>query len=359
MKSIVCFGEILTRFSSPGFSRLRQAIPGTLEVRFAGAEANIAATIALLGGQSRMVSTVPSNVVGDSAIQYFRSLGVDCSAIRQTDLGRMGTYYIETGAAQRASTVLYDREHSAFSLAAGNSYPWHDILSYAAWLMVSGIGPAVSATAAEATLYAVRAACRQGVSVCCDLNFRSKLWQWEPETAPKELARREMANLMPFVDVVLTNPEQAHDVLGIPWDEADRGNIEAYVRSARAIAAAFPHLNRVVFTMRESFSATHNAIGALLLDVAQDKIYLAPECEGVYEPYDIAYIVDRVGAGDAFAGGLLYALSTEGLDDSRTALSFAIAASCLAHSVPGDIPYVSRQEVEALMRGNRSGRIIR
>ncbi len=357
MKSIVCFGEVLTRFSAPGFSRLSQAVPGELEVRFAGAEANVAATVALLGGQSRLVTTLPANVLGDCAIRFFRGLNVDTRFIRQSETGRMGAYYLETGVAQRPSVVLYDREYSAFGLAPGHSYPWDEILADAAWLMASGINPALSSTAAEATLRAMRAACRHGVSVCCDLNYRSRLWQWEPGTPPREVARREMAKLMPFGDVVLTNPGQAHDVLGIPWEEGCRGDLEACKRAARAIAEAYPHLGKVVFTMRESVSASRNIIGALLLDVKQDRIYLAPEEDGVYRPYEIAPIVDRVGAGDAFAGGLLYALSSG--EDPGQALSFAIAASCLAHGIPGDIPFVTLPEVRALMAGNRSGRIIR
>lgn len=360
-RTIVTFGEIMTRISAPGHLRLRQCLPGTLNAAFAGAESNIAASIALLGGKSRFVTALPQNVLADSCIDFLRGFGVDTSQILQRPIGRMPQYFIETGVSQRPGQVLYDRENSTFSLTDGVTYPWDAILKDASWLVLSGISPALSAKAAEATLQAAREAQSRNVTVCCDLNFRSKLWNWEPGTPPRELARRIMGQLMPYIDVVITNPEQAFDVLNIPWRGAASENIAAYGDAARRIAQAHPHLKLVVFTMRESISASHNKLGALLYDCTSDHVYVAPlSVNGeTYQPYKMHQIVDRLGAGDAFAAALIYALHTPKLNDYSNALAFAVAAACLAHSIPGDINFVTRSEIETLMEGDGSGRVIR
>ncbi|MFA6287237.1 MAG: sugar kinase [Opitutaceae bacterium] len=358
---VVTFGEIMTRLSAPGHLRVRQCLPGAFNASFAGAESNIAAAIAILGGRSRFVTALPQNILGESCVDFLRGFGVDTSCILKTEAGRMSQYFIETGAGLRPGRVLYDRGQSSFSLTQGADYRWDDIFADASWLVVSGISPALSATAAEATLRAAKEARARGVTVCCDLNFRSMLWQWEPGTPARELARRVMGEIMPCVDVLLTNPEQAADVLGVPWAGAPTSGdaTDAYAGAARVIGRAYPQLRQVVFTMRESHSASRNHIGAQLYDVASDQVVLAPLVDGVYAPYEMDFIVDRLGAGDAFAGGLIYALHTQGLDKLAAALSFAVAASCLAHSIPGDINFVSRAEVEALMTGDRSGRVVR
>lgn len=358
-KIIVTFGEIMTRLSAPGHHRVRQCLPGTLDAAFAGAESNIAASVALLGGRSRFVTALPRNVLGDACVGFLAGFNVDTSAILRTDNGRMPQYFIETGVAQRPGSVLYDREHSSFSLTPGNAYDWESIFTDASWLVISGISPALSPIAAAATLQAAKEARARGVTVCCDLNFRAKLWNWEPGTPARSLARRIMGEFMPFVDVVLTNPDQAFDVLNIPWDRARASDPLAVDEAARAISRAHPHLKQIVFTLRESHSASHNDIGSLLYEPAVDRVIRAPYSDGVYKPYEMHHIVDRLGAGDAFAGGYIYALHTPGLDDPATALAFGTAASCLTHSIPGDINFVSRAEVENLMNGDGSGRVVR
>ncbi len=356
MKPIVCFGEMMVRFAPPGQQRLAQSLPGALEVSFAGAEANIAAAVALLGGESRYVSALPQeNVLADAGVRFLRGVGVGVGGIVRNTAGRMPVYYIESGAAQRSGTVLYDREFSAFSRTPGSAYDWDAVLDDASWLVLTGISPALSATAAEATATAARAARERGIPVCCDLNFRAKLWQWEPGTPARELARREMQALMPQVDLLLTNPDQAYDVLGIPWE--GRHEFACYTDSARRIAEAYPHLRRIVFTLRESLSASHNNTGAMLYEPQTGRTTIAPWVGGEYRPYEVNPIIDRIGAGDAFAGAYLYALQTPELEEE--ALGFGVAAACLAHSIPGDVNFVTRAEVEALLRGDRSGRIVR
>lgn len=358
---VVTFGEIMTRLSAPGYRRVRQCLPGQLDASFAGAESNIASAIALLGGRSRFVTALPKNWLGDAAVDFLRSHGVDTTAILRTDRGRMAQYFIETGAGLRPGRVLYDRDHSCFSLTEGHAYDWDNILADAHWLVLTGISPALSATAAEATLHAARAAKARGVSVCCDLNFRATLWKWSPGKSPRDLAREIMGRVMPHVDLLLTNPDQADDVLNIPWKGVPLNTTatDAYSAAARAIARAHPHLKRVVFTLRESHSASRNALGALLLDVAADRVHLAPLVGGDYVPYEMDHIVDRLGAGDAFAGGLLHALQTPDFADPQRSLEFAVAAGALAHSIPGDINVIDPSEVEALMAGDRSGRVVR
>ncbi len=358
-KVVVTFGEIMTRLSAPGHQRVRQCLPGTLDAAFAGAESNIAASISLLGARSRFVTALPRNILGDACVGFLAGFGVDTSAILRTDTGRMPQYFIETGVAQRPGSVLYDREYSSFSLTPGDAYDWDRILADASWLVISGISPALSPIAATATLKAAKEARARGVTVCCDLNFRARLWNWEPGTPARALARRVMGELMPHVDVVLTNPDQAFDVLNISWDRSRDTDQAAVDKAARTISRAHPHLKQVVFTLRESHSASHNDIGSLLYDPATDRVIRAPYSDGSYKPYAMHTIVDRLGAGDAFAGGYLYALQTPGLDDPATALAFGTAASCLAHSIPGDINFVSRAEVENLMNGDGSGRVVR
>lgn len=358
---VVTFGEIMTRLSAPGHRRIRQCLPGQLDAGFAGAESNIASAIALLGRRSRFVTALPKNWLGDAAVDFLRSHGVDTSHILRTDHGRMAQYFIETGAGLRPGRVLYDRDFSSFSLTEGLTYDWNAILADASWLVLTGISPALSATAAEATLQAAREAKSRGIPVCCDLNFRATLWKWQPGKSPRDLAREVMSRLVPHVDLLLTNPDQAADVLGIPWDGVPAGTnpADAYAASAGAIARAHPHIKRIVFTMRESHSASRNALGALLYEITSDTIHLAPVVNGEYTPYEMDHIVDRLGAGDAFAGGLLHALQTPGLAAPQRALDFALAAAALAHSIPGDINVVTQSEVEALLTGDRTGRVVR
>lgn len=361
---IVAFGEAMARFSPPGMSRLRQALPGSLDVTFAGAEANIAASIALLGGRSRFITALPTeNPLADACVGFLRGLGVDTSAILRSSEGRMPIYFLENGANQLPGRVYYDRSASTFSLTEGSAYDWHAALNGAAWLVLSGISPALSETAAQATLTAAVEAKKRGVSICCDLNFRAKLWQWEKGTPARDLARRVMADILPHVDLVITNAEQAHDVLGIPWQypgaHASKIGLDPFKQALQTVAAKFPHLQRIIFTLRESHSASHNALGALSLDPSDGTFLAAPGSVEDFRLHHVHHMVDRVGGGDAFLAAYLFALTTPGLDDPALALAYGTAASCLAHSVPGDVNFASREDIESLVRGDGAGRVVR
>jgi len=364
MAHVVSFGEVMTRFRVPGNRRVVQALPGTLDVSFAGAEANIAAGIALLGGTATFVSALPRNPIADACITYLNGIGVDTSAIVRTESGRIGAYYIEVGANQRASNVVYDRDHSAVALTATNAYDWAAIFGGAEWFHTTGITPALSAKAADAATDAVRSAKEQGLTVSCDLNYRGKLWRWDAKGAPKALARSTMEKILPYVDLVIANEADADDVLGIRAGESqvDQGSldIERYPEVARRIVERFPNVQQVAITLRESVSASHNRWGAMLYESSTEAAVFAPMRDGKYRPNEITHIVDRVGAGDSFGAALIFASCDPALkDDSAQRLSFAVAASTLCHSIEGDINYVTRAEIETLARGDSSGRVVR
>jgi len=349
------------RLAPRGFLRFRQAMPGSLDMTFAGAEASVAASIVHLGGEAAFVTALPDHAIGDACVANLKAMGVDTRHIVRTKRGRLGLYFLETGANQRPSTVIYDREGSSVSMT--EQYPWEEIFSGAEWFHVSGITAAISAVASEAALAAVQVARAQGVTVSCDLNFRRKLWSWDKSVSPSELAQRTMRKLLAHVDVVIGNEEDAGEVLGIHAQDTDvlsgRVAIDKYPEVARQIVAQFPHVSKVAITLRESISASHNNWGAMLYDAAEDRSYFAPTRDGEYRSYPITHIVDRVGGGDAFAAGLICALTTPDLKDLQTAVSFAVASSCLAHSISGDYNFSSRAEVEALMQGSGSGRVVR
>jgi len=363
MKKVVTFGEVMARMAAPGFLRFAQALPGSIDVTFAGAEANVAASIAMLGGHSSFVTALPRHALADACIAALQAVGIDCSHIVRTDSGRLGIYFLETGANQRPSQVIYDRAGSSISVTPADSYPWADAFEGAAWFHVTGITPSLSRQAAQATLAAVKKAHESGLIVSCDLNFRKKLWKWEPGTKPRELAERTMRQVLPFVDLVIANEEDAAQVLGIEAEETDveagRLAVERYPDVARQIVEQFPNISRVGITLRESISASHNNWGAMLYEKDSDAAFFAPTRDGAYAPYEVRNIVDRVGGGDAFAAGLIFALMTAELSESATAVAFAAASSCLAHSIPGDFNYTSRAEAEALMKGSGSGRVVR
>ena len=362
-QGIITFGEIMGRFCPEGNKRLVQSMPGMLELSFGGAEANVAASLAIFGLPTTFVTALPDNVLGDACVQTLRGIGVDTSHILRTKQGRLGLYFVEKGANQRPSNVVYDRSHSSIATTLAESFDWAAIFKQAVWLHVSGITPALSQIAFESTLAAVRAAKASGITVSCDLNFRKKLWQWEKGTSPKALACRCMTQVLKHVDVAIANEEDASDVLGIHAEGSDIQSghlaIERYPQVAREIARQFPGISKIAITLRESYSASHNNWGAMLYDVATGKAWFAPESEGKYTPYEIKNIVDRVGGGDSFAAGLVFGLNTPELKQPEQALRFAVAASCLAHSIEGDFNFSSRAEVEALMNGNASGRVAR
>jgi len=363
VNKIITFGEVMARLAPAGNMRLLQSMPGNLEVTFAGAEANVAASLSMLGADVAFVSALPDNSVGQACINALKALGVDTSGVLQTDTGRMGLYFLETGANQRPGNVIYDRDGSSIGLTSAEQYPWKEIFDGAGWFHVSGITPAVSRVAAEAALVAVESAKQAGVTVSCDLNFRNKLWRWDSGQAPRDLAEKTMRRILPNVDVVIANEQDCADVLGVKAGDTDveAGKLQCgrYPDVARQVVKQFGNINKVAITLRESLSATHNNWGAMLYCADRDKAYFAPMQNGVYTAYQIKNIVDRVGGGDAFAAGLIYGFTTEDLKEPQTALDFAVAASCLAHSIKGDFNYSTRQEVEKLMKGSGTGRVSR
>lgn len=362
MKTIVTFGEIMGRLASPENLRLRQT--RILEVTYAGAEASVAASICNFGGKARYVTAIPKHALAEATMDSVRAVGIDTSYIIRTDEGRLGLYFLETGANQRPSNVIYDRADSAISITPAKDYDWENIFKDAQWLHLSGITPALSKIAAEATLVAAQKAKAAGTMVSIDLNFRGKLWNWETSKKPRELAQETMRSILPFIDLVVGNEEDCHDVLGIRAGDTDvhSGALDTarYPDVARQLVKQFPNVSKVAITLRESLSASHNNWGAVLYDAASDAPHFAPlDEDGNYRPYQIKNIVDRVGGGDSFAGGLIFALTTPALSAPEIAVKYAVAASCLKHSIKGDFNYSTRSEVEALMGGSGSGRVVR
>lgn len=362
MSMIVTFGEIMCRLAPPEHLRLRQT--RTLDVTYAGAEASVAASVCFLGGAARYVTALPRHALAEATLDTLRAAGIDTQYVLRTEDGRLGVYFLETGANQRPSVVLYDRADSAVACTPADQYRWDAIFEGARWLHLTGITPALSRLAAEATLEAARRAKAAGLQVSCDLNFRKKLWRWDASKPPQTLAGETMRTILPHVDLVIANEEDCADVLGIQAAGSDvqAGALETarYPEVARQVAARFGNVGKVAITLRESFSATHNDWGAMLYDAKSDRAAFAPlDADGQYRPYAIKAIVDRVGAGDAFAAGLIYALTTPELSEAETALRFATASSCLKHSIKGDFNYTTRGEVEALMGGSGSGRVVR
>lgn len=360
-KVVVTFGEVMGRFCPAGNLRFAQCMPGNLELTFGGAEANVAASVSNLGGRSRFVTALPDNDITKAFLRQFKGLDVDLSRVLVRDAGRFGLYFVETGANQRPSNVIYDREGSTVCITESDCYDWDAIFADAGWFHISGITPAISKAAAAAALDSVKAASKNGVTVSCDLNFRKKLWKWDASFMPRELAESTMRKMLPFVDVVIGNEEDASDVLGITAGSSDvesgKLDVAKYQDVARKIVEQFPNVKKVAITLRESISATHNNWGAMLFDTKTDKAMFAPENDGEYSAYEIRNIIDRVGGGDSFSAGLVFALN-EGFDN-KMAIKFAVASSCLAHSIKGDINFSNRKEVESLMNGSGSGRVVR
>lgn len=351
------------RFCPENFQRFRQSMPGKMDLTFAGAEANVAASIAMLGGQARFVTALPDNEMTEACLTVLKGIEIDTSCIKIVKQGRFGLYFVERGANQRPSRVMYDREHSSVSITPGETYDWEGIMKNAGWLHTTGITPSLSEISANATEVAVRTAKEKGLTVSCDLNFRKKLWQWQKGTPSSKLAEKIMRDILPYVDVVIANEEDAQDVLGISAEntniESGHLDVDKYTDVAKEIVRQFPNIKKVAITLRESLSATHNNWGAMLYDAETDYSHFAPMTNGEYTPYEIKNIVDRVGGGDSFGAGLVFALNTPELADADKAIRFAVAASCLCHSINGDFNYSSRSEVEALMGGSGSGRVVR
>jgi 2-dehydro-3-deoxygluconokinase len=339
---VVTLGEIMLRLKAPGRERLFQS--PLLEATFGGAESNVAVALAQLGLDSAFVTVLPPGPVGDAAIGELRRFGVDTSLVRRGG-ERTGIYFLETGAAQRPSRVVYDRAGSALATARAADFAWDAVFAGADWFHISGITPALSAATADLALAAVREARARGVTVSCDYNYRGQLWKYG-RSAPEV-----MRELVRQVQVGIANEEDCQRALGIESDVEVRGgalDTDKMRVLAERVLEAFPNLEKQVITLRESRSADHNVWSACLHDRRR---FL------VSRRYDIPHIVDRVGSGDAFAAGLIYGLLAIG-DDER-ALEFATAAGCLKHSVPGDFNRVSVGEVETLLKGDASGRVQR
>jgi 2-dehydro-3-deoxygluconokinase len=339
---VVTLGEIMLRLKSPGHERLFQS--GSLEAMFAGGEANVAVSVANYGLRSRYVTALPSNPLGDAAIRALRAMDVETEQVIRRP-GRVGVYFLEAGAAQRASTVVYDRDGAAIALAQPDEFDWEAIFADARWFHISGITPALSASGAALTRASLQAARAAGATTSIDLNSRAKLWRYG-KSAPEV-----MRPLLEYVDVAIGNEEDAQQSLGLEAAaDVTSGSLDgsAYQTLTQRVLDEFPGLSAVAITLRESRSADINGWSACLRD--RDGFHLS-------EHYDIHDIVDRVGGGDAFAGGLIY-----GLISGRSvgaALEFAAAASCLKHSIPGDFNRVDIAEVEKLAGGDASGRVSR
>ncbi|MFM8334448.1 MAG: sugar kinase [Opitutaceae bacterium] len=360
MKPTLCFGEIMVRLSPPGYQRLRQAMPGRLEATFAGAEANAAVAISTLGGTAAFITALPANEIADACLAMLRAAGVQTDRVHWHPSGRMGLYFVETGSNQRGGLVVYDRDQSVFSQTPPAAYDWIALLDGAGWLHVSGISAGVSRLAAESTLAAVRAARAAGLTVSFDLNHRRKLWRWDESRDPAELAREVNRNLLANVDVVIGSAGDLAAVAGLPAPaESDPDGPGRATALAVQFCQQFPQVRWVAVTLREGLSGNHNRWGAVLIRASDRAAFAAPSAAGRYQPYSIEQIVDRIGTGDAFAGALILALQTPDLADPQTALDFAVAASCLAHSIPGDFNFCTRAEVEALMAGGTGGAVDR
>jgi 2-dehydro-3-deoxygluconokinase len=342
-KPVVTFGEIMLRLAPPGFERFLQS--PQLVATFGGGEANVAVALAGFGVPARYVTVLPAgNPIADAFIGELRRFGVDPSYVARGK-GRMGVYFVETGANQRPSKVVYDREHSAIALAGPGDIDWRKVFDGAEWFHVTGITPAISQGAADLALEAAQKARNMGLTVSCDLNYRKKLWKYGKS------AKQVMTELVKHVDVGIANEEDCQMALGIQADvDVHAGKLEAaqYRSLTERVMSEFPNLRMMAVTLRESRSASHNGWSACLND---GKDFL------VSRHYEITHIVDRVGGGDCFAGGLIYGLLN--LPSRKEALEFAVAASCLKHSISGDFNRFSADEVNQLLKGGGSGRVQR
>jgi len=341
-QKVVTFGEIMLRLKALGSERLLQS--PMLEATFGGGEANVAVSLANYGVDVAFVTVLPQNEMADACVAELRKFGVDTSKIKGAS-GRMGIYFLENGANQKPSKVIYDRSYSSISMAKPGDIDWKNVFEGATWYHITGITPAISESAAQLSLESVKIAKEMGLTVSCDFNYRGKLWKYG------KTAVEVMSELVKFVDVGIANEEDCQKSLGITVDvdvESGKLNVEKYKELSSKVLKAFPNLKIMAITLRESRSADSNGWSACLND--GKTFYLSKK-------YDIDDIVDRVGAGDSFSGGLIYGMNKyENVED---ALNFAVAASCLKHSIIGDFNRVTVKEVESLMGGEASGRVKR
>jgi 2-dehydro-3-deoxygluconokinase len=343
MKSIVTFGEIMLRLTTPGFLRVVQA--RSFDALYGGGEANVAVSLANYGLPAQFVTRLPANDLGDACTAYLRQFNVGTDFILRGG-ERLGIYFLEVGAAQRASKVIYDRSNSAIATVAKGMIDWDKVFSQAGWFHWTGITPAISSGTADVLLEGLQAARRAGLTISCDLNYRKNLWKWGKK------AGEVMPELVSYCDLAIGNEEDAEKVFGIKAPEADisSGKVDAaqYRFVCEELVKRFPNLSQVAVTLRGSLSASRNSWSGVLWDKGQ--FFNGPK-------YDIDFIVDRVGGGDSFGSGLIYGLLA--YQDPQKALDFAVAASCLKHSIWGDFNLVTVDEVEKLLKGDGSGRISR
>ncbi|HSW50099.1 MAG TPA: sugar kinase [Bryobacteraceae bacterium] len=339
-KAVVTFGEIMLRLSPPGLERILQT--PRFVATFGGAEANVAVSVAGYGLPARYVTVLPDNAVTEAFEGELRRFNVDPSYIVRGK-GRFGVYFVEAGANQRSMRVIYDREHSAIALAKPGDIDWHKSLDGSCWLHATGITPAISQSAADLTLEAVQIARAMGLTVSCDLNYRKNLWKYGKS------AQETMPEIFKHVDVGIANAEACQKSLGMQLDVVSGTlEVEQYKALSTQVLAQYPNLKMMAVTMREPVSASQNGWSACLNDRQE---FL------VSRDYDITHIVDRVGGGDAFAGGLIYGLLA--LPTRKDALEFAVAGSCLKHSVYGDFNRFTADEVNSLVKSGGSGRVQR
>ena len=342
MSKYLTFGELMLRLKSPGRERFLQS--PSLEATFGGGEANVAVSLANYGLDAQFLSVIPDNAIGDAAIGELRRFNVDTSKVIRTS-GRMGIYYLETGANQRASKVIYDRAYSAISLFAPEGYDWDKVYEDVKWLHISGITPAISEETKDASILAVKEAKKRGITVSIDLNYRKNLWKYGVD------AKEVMTEMTKYADIIIANEEDCQKSLGLKCEsnvEGGKLDQEDYKKLSNSLLEKFPNVKKVAITLRESKSADINFWAAALNNGSEFIV------SRKYEMYDI---VDRVGGGDSFAGGLIYGLNE--LADDREALEFAVAASCLKHTIDGDFNRVTIDEVMKLAKGNGSGRVQR
>jgi 2-dehydro-3-deoxygluconokinase len=342
MKKYITFGEIMLRLKPPHCERFFQS--PLLEATFGGGEANVAVGLARFGLNVAYVSVIPNNAIGDACVRELKRQGVDTSLMVRKG-NRLGIYFLEDGANQRPSVVIYDRSHSAIAEARPGDISWDKVFDEVNWFHITGITPAISLSASELSLEAVKKAREKGITISCDLNFRKNLWQYG-KSAPEV-----MTELVKYVDIAIGNEEDCQKSLGIKKDidvESGKFQTEKYKELTDKVLNLYPHLQKIALTLRESHSANYNGWSAVLNN--REEFLISKK-------YEIHDIVDRVGAGDTFAAGLIYGF--DHLTSDKEALEFAVAASCLKHSIPGDLPLLSVEEVESLVKGAISGRVQR
>lgn len=342
MSEYLAFGEIMLRLKAPGHERFFQS--PMLEATFGGGEANVAVSLSHFGLDAGFVSAVPDNEIGEGALAEMRKFGVDTRSVRRSG-DRLGIYFLETGANQRPSNVVYDRANSSIATAQTGEFDWPTIFKGARWLHVTGITPALSQSAAELTIECVKAAKAAGVIVSCDFNYRGKLWKYG-RSAPEV-----MSEVVKHIDICIANEGDCEMCLGITVDNAQAkiSRTARYEALTEKMLDLYPNIKVIAATMRKSHSADYNRWSACLRD--RDNGFK------LSRRYEITDMVDRVGGGDSFSAALIYALNN--YDDRQQALEFAVAASCLKHSIPGDFNRVGVAEVEKLMAGDGSGRVQR